>query len=269
MNQQTAPPAIVRSAVNLEALAAEINAAHEAGEKSTRAGLEHFRAAGEALLKAKKECAHGKWLKWLKENVKFSQQTASCYMRLAADWDKLPAAGNLRGALRILAGKAVDAGAQAPNSPASPGGQESTPSESSAPAVESGPSDDSEGEAAAEATIGSCPEPSADDEAKIPERLKQYFEHVEKFKRVARLAAPLANLAQEIEQTPAYRKAVEGKKHKEPSTYIRTAARVIESMTPKRPCPECGSAEYEPSPDSEPCTACGGKGYQTADEVAP
>ena len=53
------PPAIVRSGVDLRALAAEINAAHEAGERSTRAGLEHFRKAGEALLKAKKECGHG------------------------------------------------------------------------------------------------------------------------------------------------------------------------------------------------------------------
>ena len=67
-------------------------------------------------------------------------------------------------------------------------------------------------------------------------------------------------------KTPAYLKAVEGKKHREHSTYIRTAGRAIESMTPKRPCPACGG-EHEPSLDNDPCKVCADKGYQTADEV--
>jgi hypothetical protein len=96
------PAAAVRPVEDLAELAATANREHAAGEADVRAGLEHFRAAGEALLKAKKRCGHGRWLPWLKANVKFSQQTASVYMRVAQDWDKLPAAGNLRDALRLL-----------------------------------------------------------------------------------------------------------------------------------------------------------------------
>jgi hypothetical protein len=96
------PPAIVRAAEDLAALASKANAEHEAGERLTRKGLGHYRAAGEALLKAKAQCGHGKWLDWLKANVKFSGRTARDYIRLAENWEKLAAAANLRGALRLL-----------------------------------------------------------------------------------------------------------------------------------------------------------------------
>jgi hypothetical protein len=96
--------AVIRPAEDLTALATEINREHAAGEEAARRGLEHFRRAGEALLRAKAQCDHGKWLPWLRANVKFSQQTASAYMRLAEGWGKLPAAGNftLREALGVL-----------------------------------------------------------------------------------------------------------------------------------------------------------------------
>jgi hypothetical protein len=100
----------------------------------------------------------------------------------------------------------------------------------------------------------------------IPDRLKRYFANVDLLQQAARLAERLANIFQEIEQTPAYLKAVEGKKHKQYSTYIRTAGRTIASLTPKRPCPDCGG-EFEPSQDNDPCKTCFGRGYQTAEEV--
>ena len=56
-----------------------------------RRGAEHYRAAGIALIQARELCGHGKWLPWLKSNVKFSQQQASRYMQLA----KLPVTSNL------------------------------------------------------------------------------------------------------------------------------------------------------------------------------
>lgn len=97
-------PAEVRPAEDLAALAAAINAAHEAGEGATRQGLEHFRAAGEALIRAKAECGHGNWLPWLEASVSFSNQRASEYMRLAAGWGKLPPGGNfgLKEALAVI-----------------------------------------------------------------------------------------------------------------------------------------------------------------------
>jgi hypothetical protein len=105
MNDLMNPVVIVRPAEDLAALAMQINREHAAGEEAARRGLEHFRKAGEALLKVKAGCGHGKWLPWLKANVPFSQQTASAYMRLAEGWDKLPAAVNLtlRDALELLA----------------------------------------------------------------------------------------------------------------------------------------------------------------------
>jgi hypothetical protein len=99
------PAAITRPADDLDALARDINAAHAAAEGSMRAGLEHARAAGEKLARAKKACGHGNWLLWLKANVRFSQPTAWAYMRVAANWDKLSAADNLQDALRILTKK--------------------------------------------------------------------------------------------------------------------------------------------------------------------
>src|SRR4051794_37177312 len=77
------PPAIVRPATDLAALAAEINSQHAAGEEASRKGLSHYRAAGKALLKAKAACSHGKWLTWLKQNVRFGQRQAYRYMELA------------------------------------------------------------------------------------------------------------------------------------------------------------------------------------------
>jgi hypothetical protein len=84
----------------LTTLAARINKAHEAGEATCWKGLEHFRQAGELLTEAKASLKHGQWLKWLKANVRFSQQQAWRYMQLA----KLPVTSNLEDAWRVLCG---------------------------------------------------------------------------------------------------------------------------------------------------------------------
>jgi protein gp37 len=110
MNRITFPleTAEVRPADELAELAAQINAEHEAGECATRQGLEHFRAAGAKLLRAKKRCGHGHWLKWLAKNVKFSRMHASRYMRIAREWDKCNGALHLEDALRLLTEDAND-----------------------------------------------------------------------------------------------------------------------------------------------------------------
>jgi site-specific DNA-methyltransferase (adenine-specific) len=86
----------------LATLAKRINDAHAAGERETRRGLEHFRQAGEDLLKAKARCGHGKWLAWLKKSVKFTRQTAWNYLKVAENWDKCQTVGHLQDALRLL-----------------------------------------------------------------------------------------------------------------------------------------------------------------------
>jgi hypothetical protein len=104
MSDPFTPPAIVRPAEDLEALAAEINAEHEAGEDATCRGLEHFRRAGEKLLKAKEQCGHGNWLSWLKRNVKFSERQARRYMALA----KSEPGSDLETQWRALYGRGAD-----------------------------------------------------------------------------------------------------------------------------------------------------------------
>jgi ParB family chromosome partitioning protein len=74
---------------NLGELAARINAEHQAGEKALREGLEHFRVVGEMLLQAKNRCGHGRWLRWVAENLCFGDRQARKYMRLARKWGKL------------------------------------------------------------------------------------------------------------------------------------------------------------------------------------
>lgn len=105
---QTNPAAAVRQVESLAELAGIANKEHEAGEGASRKGLEHFRAAGEALLKAKKRVGHGKWGEWLKANVKFSQPQACRYMRVAREWGKFVSTTNLADALRVLTENAED-----------------------------------------------------------------------------------------------------------------------------------------------------------------
>ncbi len=83
MNSFLNPPAIVRPADELAELASKINQAHEAGTQHSRRSLEHFRAAGEWLAKAKNALPHGEWLRWLKTNVKFSERRVQRYLALA------------------------------------------------------------------------------------------------------------------------------------------------------------------------------------------
>lgn len=70
-------------------LALRINEAHADALTAARTTLEHARRVGELLTEAKRAVTHGNWLPWLKENVKFSVATATRYMNVAADWDRI------------------------------------------------------------------------------------------------------------------------------------------------------------------------------------
>ena len=51
----------------------------EAGDK---AGIEHYRRAGEMLIESKAQLEHGEWMGWLKRNFELSRKTALRYMNL-------------------------------------------------------------------------------------------------------------------------------------------------------------------------------------------
>lgn len=99
------PPALA-----LDALAAAINADHDAVEQMARSTLDRARAAGDKLLQAKAQVAHGQWLPWLAEHCpRMSERTAQAYMKLAREWEVLmlknadSAHLTLDGALKLLA----------------------------------------------------------------------------------------------------------------------------------------------------------------------
>jgi ParB family chromosome partitioning protein len=106
-------PAIVQTGkaeASLAELARQINAHHEAGERCRREGPQHYRACGEALLKAKKLVGHGRWMKWLEKNVRCSYRQAERYMRLAKFdvTSNLTEEENLAEGWRIINGNADD-----------------------------------------------------------------------------------------------------------------------------------------------------------------
>lgn len=97
-------PIVEVRAESLAELASKINAAHEAGERASWKGLEHFRAAGEALLRAKAQCGHGKWLAWLEKNVSCTERQARRYMAFA----KSDVTSDLESQWRAISGNAAD-----------------------------------------------------------------------------------------------------------------------------------------------------------------
>jgi hypothetical protein len=68
-----------------------------------QAGLEHYRRAGEMLVEAKDQVAHGSWGRWLTKNFELSDRTAARYMRLArlaeTDYPKFAGADRIESAL--------------------------------------------------------------------------------------------------------------------------------------------------------------------------
>lgn len=52
-------------------------------ESGDRAGMQHYADAGDKLVEAKTQVAHGYWGTWLSKNFTLSRDTAQRYMRLA------------------------------------------------------------------------------------------------------------------------------------------------------------------------------------------
>jgi hypothetical protein len=64
-------------------LAARIKAEHEATAAALKDSVAHAMAAGDLLIEAKAQLAHGQWLPWLTEHCAISERTAQLYMRTA------------------------------------------------------------------------------------------------------------------------------------------------------------------------------------------
>lgn len=65
-------------------LAEIANREHAAGHKSQAEAFAHYREAGEALIDAKAQVGHTRWLRWLKKHCPaISDRQAQKYMRFA------------------------------------------------------------------------------------------------------------------------------------------------------------------------------------------
>jgi hypothetical protein len=73
----------------LNGLATGIREKHQAALDAAANAVSLAREAGELLIQAKVQVAHGQWAQWLKANVQFSERTAQGYMRLVRELPKL------------------------------------------------------------------------------------------------------------------------------------------------------------------------------------
>jgi hypothetical protein len=85
-------------------LAAGANREHLACEAAYGTAIEHAFRAGEHLLAAKAEVAHGDWMTWVEENFVGADRTARAYMQLAGEPNRQRVAdSSVREALSTLA----------------------------------------------------------------------------------------------------------------------------------------------------------------------
>lgn len=89
-------------------LSTTANAEYALADKAKDDAITHARLAGEALIQAKGNLAHGEWLAWLANHWDYQPRQAQACMQLARNWQALPNAQrnahlNLTDALKLLA----------------------------------------------------------------------------------------------------------------------------------------------------------------------
>jgi len=89
-----------------ETLMEMANESAELAEQNLREAVQHALRAGRALVAAKAQLPHGKWMAWLRTNFDRDIGTAARYMRLADNWHSAPniqQSESIRQALRLIA----------------------------------------------------------------------------------------------------------------------------------------------------------------------
>jgi hypothetical protein len=95
------------SPLDFPAVATSIRIAHARLHAAAGDALCHARRTGELLLLVKERLPHGQWESWVVAHCNFTPRSASTYMRIARDYDKLPPLDetSCRGALQALTRK--------------------------------------------------------------------------------------------------------------------------------------------------------------------
>jgi len=97
---------IILAAIPPETLMEMANESAELAEQNLRDAVQHALRAGRALVAAKAQLPHGKWMAWLRTNFDRDIGTAARYMRLADNWHTAPniqQSESIRQALRLIA----------------------------------------------------------------------------------------------------------------------------------------------------------------------
>jgi hypothetical protein len=72
-----------------EQVAREINDEHRAVGVAMRDSIAHARRAGDLLLDVKDKLPHGAFMEWVERHCEFAHRTATMYMRVAREWDRI------------------------------------------------------------------------------------------------------------------------------------------------------------------------------------
>lgn len=89
--------------LDLPHLASLANETHDRAMTHANTAVSYAIQCGKILLQAKAKCQHGEWLPWLKANVRFHANSATGYMRLALNQQRVVDLPTLREALAHLA----------------------------------------------------------------------------------------------------------------------------------------------------------------------
>jgi len=73
---------------DLDTLAGFVNESHKLIQEHQRSILLEARAAGDALIEAKKLCKHGEFKPWVEKNTLVKYAMAARYMQVARQWDE-------------------------------------------------------------------------------------------------------------------------------------------------------------------------------------
>jgi hypothetical protein len=87
--QTTANPPTALAAMPSEAITAEIRKEHEAASAAATAALEHALEAGRLLAEARATIPHGSWESYVRDCCGIAPRTASLYVRLHSNRDRL------------------------------------------------------------------------------------------------------------------------------------------------------------------------------------
>jgi hypothetical protein len=270
------PTVIERSAADVRVAVQAIRAAVQEAHLSERQRWEKARAAGQALIEAKRTVV-GKWVQAV-ELSGADMRRVQELMQVAEHYSEITRADGFSHEMSVRQGiahwtKCAKSGA---STSAGTSSSTSTNGEPKNHEFSSGNNSTYDGDRATDDANGLAADANVPGEEQllVPERYRAVLDSQGLFKTAAKKAKQAAEAIKRAEESPAY-KALEqfetiicGKrnltKHVNSGDWF-LAARHFEAIEPEKLCPDCKGVEA--SQDADLCVTCGGKGFLVHDEV--